>query len=267
MEQKIQIEDVIINYEDHGEGDLPVIFIHGFPFDQTMWKPQVDFLKSFMRIITFDLRGYGRSGAGSMKPSIDLYAADLLRLMDALKIERAIVCGLSMGGYILLNAINRFPERFEAIILCDTHCIADTVEARERRYKTIELLNAGGLKDFTQLFIKNIFCKETLENKSGIADPIKNVILSTRVETITGTLRALAERKETCSTLQRIAVPTLILCGKEDVVAPPEQSEFFSTNIRQSTLHLIDQAGHMANLEQADEFNRHLKDFIVPLLK
>ena len=79
--------------------------------------------------------------------------------MDALQINKAMVCGLSMGGYILLNAVSRYPERFEAIILSDTQCIADSPEAKVKRYKTIQQIEAGGLNDFAEAFVKNIFCR------------------------------------------------------------------------------------------------------------
>ncbi len=263
----INVDDVTICYDDFGKGIIPVIFIHGFPFDKSSWQTQMDFLKKNHRVIAYDIRGFGKSTAGKEKQSIDLFADDLVKFMDALEIDKVIVCGLSMGGYILLNAVNRYPEKFKAIILCDTQCIADTPEVKEKRNQTISHIMASGLKDFTDGFVKNIFCSETLETKKETVEKIKNLILSTSPVTITGTLSALAQRWETCSLLNEISVPALIICGKEDKVTPLAQSEFLLQNITHATLHIIDKAGHMSNLEQPDEFNQHINNFISGLVK
>lgn len=263
----ISVNGVAISYEDSGTGSIPVIFIHGFPFDKSSWQSQMEFLKTKCRVIAYDIRGFGKSDAGKEKLSIELFADDLIKFMDNLGIKKAIVCGLSMGGYILLNAISRYPEKFEAIILCDTQCIADTDEVREKRNKSIDLIMKDGLMGYTVAFIKNIFYDESLETKKEAVEKIKNTILSTSPEIITGTLSALAQRKETCSSLHKISVPALIICGKEDKVTPLAQSEFLRTHIPGATLHTIDKAGHMSNLEQPDEFNWYISAFISVLMK
>ena len=187
--------------------------------------------------------------------------------MDALQIDKVIACGLSMGGYISLRAIVKYPERFSQLILCDTQCIADTPEVKEKRNQTISHIMASGLKDFAEGFIKNIFCQESLDTKKETVEKIKNTVLSTSPVTVTGTLNALAQRWETCSSLHEISVPALILCGKEDKLTPLAQSEFLLQNIANATLHSISKAGHLSNLEQPDEFNQHLNNFISGLVK
>lgn len=259
---KVKIDDADICYDDFGESAIPLIFIHGFPFNKSSWQPQMDFLKSKYRVIAYDIRGFGKSTSGNEKPGINLFADDLVTLMDVLQIKKAIVCGLSMGGYILLNAINRYPKRFHAIILSDTQCIGDSAEAKEKRYKTIQQIETDGLTDFTEAFIKNVFCQESLNNKKELVEKVKNMILSTKTEAVTGTLAALAQRQEKCFSLNEISVPALILCGKEDIVTPLIQSEFLHTHIKDSKLHSLNNAGHLANLEQADEFNKFVNDFV-----
>ncbi len=101
----IHVNGVTLCYDDLGDGAVPILFIHGFPFDKSSWQPQVKFLKSKRRVIAYDIRGYGKSTEGNEKVSMDLFADDLVNFMDALRIEKAVVCGLSMGGYILLTAI------------------------------------------------------------------------------------------------------------------------------------------------------------------
>lgn len=258
----IDLNGVTFCYDDFGNGIIPIIFIHGFPFDKSSWQPQMEFLKKTHRVIAYDIRGFGKSTSGKEKESISLFADDLVNFIDSLKINKAIVCGLSMGGYILLNAVSRYPERFKAIILSDTQCIADSPETKEKRYKTIELIESGGQNDFADIFIKNIFSPVSLETKKGLVEKIRSIILSTSPATITGTLSALAQRKEMCTSLNKISVPALILCGKADTVTPPAQAEFLQSNIANSTLYIIDNAGHMSNLEQSDKFNQHLTNFI-----
>lgn len=266
---EIKANGVTICYDDLGKGGIPVIFIHGFPFDKSSWKPQMDFLKKTNRVIAYDIRGFGKSTTDNEKPNMGLFADDLIKFMDALQINKAIVCGLSMGGYILMNAVNRYPNRFEAIILSDTQCIADSPEAKEKRRKTIEQIEAYGTTEFASTFTEAIFCKETLTNtnKVELVKNIKNIILSTPQETIVETLHALAQRHEMCSCLGKINIPALILCGKEDTVTPVIQSEFLLNKITNSTFHSISNAGHLSNLEQPDEFNEHLNNFISKLEK
>jgi 3-oxoadipate enol-lactonase len=266
-DMELRANGITMCYDDLGESNIPVIFIHGFPFDKSSWQPQMDYLKNTHRVIAYDIRGFGKSGRGDEKLSIGLFADDLIRLMDLLRIKKAIVCGLSMGGYILLNAINRYPDRFEAIILSDTQCIPDTDEAKEKRYSTIKQIESNGLIEFAAGYVKNVFCENSLTDKKEIVKKIQNIILSTSQQTITETLKALVQRWETCSSSENIAVPTLILCGKEDKVTPITQSQLLNRNIPSSAIHIVENAGHMSNLEQPEQFNRHLYSFLSGVLK
>ena len=262
---QISFNDITINYEDEGAGKLPIIFIHGFPFDKTMWQPQIDFFKKENRVIAYDIRGFGQSTYGSTQHSIELYANDLILMMDALGFEKAIVCGLSMGGYILLNAASRHPEKFAGIILADTQCFADTQAGKEKRFKTMEQIEAGGLFDFANGFVENVFRKETfIENKVAV-EKIKGTILSTSPTTIVAALNALATREATCDALQKIIVPTLIICGEDDMLTPIDKSQFLKENIKNASLQIIKGAAHLSNLEQPDSFNQHLNEFILSL--
>ncbi|WP_394991043.1 alpha/beta fold hydrolase [Emticicia sp.] len=263
----IDIDGITISFDDFGKSDIPIIFIHGFPFDKSSWQPQMKFLKKTHRVIAYDIRGFGASISNDEPESIYLFSNDLVKFMDALAIKKAIVCGLSMGGYILLNAVHRFPNRFEAIVLSDTQCIADSEEAKEKRSKSISQIKAEGLKKFADTFIANVFCQNSLDNKKELVEEIRNIILKTPQRTVIGTLEALAQRSEMCASLHEISVPTLILCGNEDIVTPPIQAELLYGKILNSSLHIIQNAGHLANLEQPEQFNKHLTSFISSLTK
>jgi 3-oxoadipate enol-lactonase len=233
-----------------------------FPFSKTSWQPQIEFLKKNYRVIAYDIRGFGASDLGTEVVSMDLFATDLVQFMEALKIEKAIVCGLSMGGYILMNAICRFPEKFEAIVLSDTQCIADSAENKEKRYKTIQEIEKEGLDKFAESFIRNVFCKDTLENKKELVQEVKNLILRTSPKTITATLKALAERRESCNLLKTVNIPALIICGKDDTLTPMSQSELLNNTLSHSQLRSVENAGHLSNLEQPEIFNEHIHNFL-----
>jgi 3-oxoadipate enol-lactonase len=260
--QNIQVNGIRLYYQDAGQGEIPLIFIHPFPFSHRAWEPQVEALKEKTRCITYDLRGFGRSELGVKKTSIGLYAEDLVQLMDKLEIAQALVCGLSMGGYILLNAAERYPQRFKAIVLADTQCLADSKENQEKRYATIKDIEDKGLEAFADKFMKKVFGPETYENNTALVEKTKQLILENSPEGIAAALDAMAQRQESCSDLKKINMPTLVLCGKEDTLTPPSLSEFLFNNIHGATLHEIEKAGHLSNLEQPDLFNQHLMKFI-----
>ena len=261
----IAVNNFNLSYDDIGEGNIPIIFLHGYPFDKTMWQLQLDFLKSSYRLIACDIRGFGKSSDEDSTLSIDLFGDDLVKFMNKLDINKAIVCGLSMGGFVALNAHKRFPTRFEALILCDTQCIADTTEVIEKRYKSIDEINANGVTDFNEGFIKKVFHKDSLTNKLQLVEQLRRVVFSNSKHIISQGLVALANRSETCSSLSEVSIPTLIICGREDEVTPLEQSIFMNEHIKGSILKVIDNAGHVSNLEQPNEFNKHISEFLSAL--
>lgn len=260
-----ELKDFSLSYNDIGKGHIPIIFLHGFPFDKSSWDKQLHFLKESERVIAIDIRGFGKSTLGNEEATIEMYADDLISLMDDLSIDKAIVCGLSMGGYIVLNAVNRYQERFEAIILCDTQCIADSAEQKEGRMATIKEIKQKGLENFADKFIENAFFKDALIHKKEVVRKTKNVILETSIEAVMAGLNALATRHDSCSELSKIYVPTLIICGKEDKITPPIQSKYFHSNIKGSKICFLENAGHLSNLECPNEFNEAISEFIKSL--
>ena len=260
---EMTINNHAISYTDEGPDDAPVIIlIHGFPFNKTMWNKQVDMLIETYRVIAYDIRGFGNSGAGTADFSIELFVDDLIDLMDALKIETAMLCGLSMGGYIALNAMEIFPKRFSALILCDTNCIADTPEAKEKRMKSIENIQEKGLEQYASDSVKTLFAPESFVTNKEKIEVIKEIIMETAVPTISKTLVALTKRKETCTNLNRISIPVLIVVGKEDRITPPDAARMMQKSIKGSILKIIEHAGHLSNIENSYEFNIQLEKFV-----
>jgi 3-oxoadipate enol-lactonase len=265
-ELKITINNLTISYTDAGSKEAPVIlFIHGFPFNKQMWRGQVDALKEDFRVIAYDVRGHGGSAIGDVDFSVDLFVSDLINLLDALKIEKVILCGLSMGGYIALRALEQHAHRFSALLLCDTQCVADSKEGKEKRMKAIESIQTHGVPMYAKASIMNLFAEESFKTRPDVIGAIQRVIQQTSADTLCRTLAALAQRNETCSRLEEIKIPTLILVGREDKITPVTAARFMHERIKNSTLTIIDHAGHLTNLENPADFNQELKRFVLSL--
>lgn len=263
QEKQITIKGNTVSYIDEGDSEkLPLILIHGFPFNKWMWRNQIGAFKDQNRTLAYDVRGHGSSATGKEKYTIPLFAKDLFLFMDALQIERAIIGGLSMGGYIALNAVSLQPERIAALALCDSQCGPDTAQVKKGRMDTIDSIREKGLDDYSNNSIKKLFSTTSLTSKTEEVAFIKQTILDTRAETICDTLMALAERKETCSGLPLIRVPVLIMVGEEDQVTPPEAAHKMHQLISGAQLHIIKDAGHVSNLENEESFNSRLQLFL-----
>ena len=242
-----------------------MVLIHGFPFSSEMWKGQTQVLqtnKKDLRIITYDLRGHGQSGVGDGQYSIELFVDDLIALLDHLKITKTILCGFSMGGYIALRAIERNPDRFSALVLCDTMSAADSNEAKIRRANSIKLVKKEGVGRFAEGFLKAVFAPQTFETQPDIIDEIRMNVLTNPPLGICGALLAMAGRTDTTNAFSRINVPTLILVGEHDGVTPPSAAKSMQDRIPNSELYLIKDAAHMSNLENPRMFNEHLTKFL-----
>ena len=260
---KITINNLTVSYNDEGPDEAQaIIFIHGFPFNKSMWDMQVEALKDTYRVIAYDIRGHGNSDAGNEDFSIELFVNDLLGLMDKLKLNKTMLCGLSMGGYIALNAIENHPERFDALVLSDTQCIADTPGVKEKRMKAIESIRQNGVEKYADESIKNLFATESFTTKTEEIKAVREMIVQTSEQSLCNTLLALSMRKETCSQLPAIKVPVLIMVGTEDKVTPPAQARWMHEKIHDSLLVPIEHAGHIANMENPSGFNDTLKKFV-----
>ena len=259
MEQKING----IAYWDEGRREgLPVVFIHGFPFNHLMWKPQVEeFLRDY-RVISYDVRGHGKSDVGDGQYSIELFTGDLFMLLDHLKIEKAVLCGLSMGGYIALRAAEKNPDRIKALVLCDTKSASDTEEAKVKRAVAAVNVKKIGSASFAVEFLKSVLSEEALKNRPELVRSVTGWIAGNSSVSIAGTLLALAARTDTTAVLSKLSKPVLFLVGEKDTLTPVSVSEAMQKLVPQAHLHVIPGAAHLSNLENPSAFNNYLSMFL-----
>ncbi len=254
---------VTINYVERGTpAGLPVVFIHGFPFSHRMWDAQMRALPHGIRAISYDLRGHGESQVADGQYTIEFLVDDLMALLDHLVIDKAVLCGLSMGGYVALRAIERFPERVRALILADTRSEADPNEAKIKRSASIMAVKREGVPAFAESFVKAVFAPQNLAGQPQAVEFVKSLIRGNTQLGIAGTLVALAARTDTTASLSKISVPTLILVGEHDTLTPPAASEAMHKAIPGSHLTVIAGAGHLSNIENESEFNQAIVGFL-----
>ena len=260
---KISAEGYEFEYRVQGaEGGLPLIFLHGFPFSSAMWEPQLAALPPEYRAYSYDLRGLGANEPGDGQYTIEGHVDDLLALMAAWRIPRAVLIGLSMGGYIALRAIERAGDRFLAAVLADTRSETDSDPGRWRRAAQVKEVKRIGSKSFAEVLLPAGFSPESMKNRPEIVEPIRQCIARTPPLAIAGTLIALAARSDTTSSLEKFRLPVLIVVGEKDTITPPESARSMHQRIAGSRLEVIPGAAHLSNLENSGVFNRHLLEFL-----
>lgn len=251
---------VDIVYDDVGAG-LPVIFLHGFPHDRTLWAPQLGGLLTRARCIAPDLRGFGESEIRGPY-SMDSYADDVIAMMDVLQIERAVIAGLSMGGYIAFALWRRHRERVRALILADTRAGPDTEEGLAKRRDLIALARSKGSGAVADAQIAGMVGRTTRERHPDVADSVHRMLSMAPVDGIVGALEAMMARPDSTPTLATIDVPTLIIVGDEDVLTPPREARAMHALIPGSRLEILAGAGHVTNVERPAAFNHVASEFL-----
>lgn len=251
-----------IEFEEHGEGK-PVVLLHAFPLNRKMWAPQIEAVKAEgCRLVLPDLRGFGESHNFSDINTMEDLARDVAELLDALKIERAIIGGLSMGGYVTFCLLKMFPEKVAALILCDTQSGADSDAKRESRFDLIEKIEKEGVAVLIEEMLPNLISENTKANKKDLIEEIEEMFRQVNPQAAIAALRGMAERKDNTDLIDTISVPTCLIVGNEDDAAFLTAAENISRKIPNAKLTKIQNAGHYSNLEQPDEFNKALVEFI-----
>ena len=242
--------------------NCPIIFIHGFPYDHRMWDKQIEVLKENFYCITYDIRGLGESYIGDGQYTMEAFVWDLFAIIDTLHIEHPVLCGLSMGGYIALRAVEKEEKRFSGLILCDTRSEDDNNEGKLKRSNAIDKINVEGLEEFVDDFVPGCFHPKADKYSPEILEEQLNIARSHNSIGVKGALIAMLSRGDTTKYLGEIKIPVLLLVGKKDTLTPPELMKKMKKKIRKSTLYQVPKAGHMSVLENPDFVNERIHRFL-----
>jgi pimeloyl-ACP methyl ester carboxylesterase len=252
----------MVCYDDKGSGPA-VVLIHGFPLSRQMWQPQVGALQQAgYRVITPDLPGFGASAALTGPASMSGYADEVIALLDHLRVEIAVVGGMSMGGYVLLDLVERYPQRLAAALYLLTRAAADDTAGKARRSELAETVRRGRLESVPEAFEQLLFAPATLRRRPELIDAVRSWMAEASAEGVVGALLAMRDRKDYVDLLPSFHVPALVVGAAEDLAIPPAHAELLAAKLPAAELHIIPEAGHMANLEQPGAFNRILLDFL-----
>jgi pimeloyl-ACP methyl ester carboxylesterase len=260
---RTRIGDITLAYDEGGSG-IPLLFVHGFPHDHHLWDAPIRALMSVAHCIAPDLRGFGASDVAGPY-SVERYADDLALLLDVLEIERAVVCGLSMGGYIAMAMWRRHPQRIRALALCDTRAAADTDEQRAARHTMITLARAEGPAAIAEKQIAKMVGATTTANRPDVVAEMRAMMERQPVEGIVGALSALRDRPDARDTIASITVPTLIVVGAEDALTPVSDAEAMHALLPASVVSRLDivaDAGHVPCVERPAAFTHAFADFL-----
>ena len=263
---KVQVNGVNLAYDDKGSG-LPLVFLHAFPFNRTMWADQVAALASRFRVITIDLRGHGESDAPYWRYSLDQYADDVKGLLQHLGVTHAVFVGLSMGGYLEFALYRHYPEMMLGLVLADTRAEADKPEQAKWRFDLAQRTAAIGSSAVIEEMLPKLLSPKRYGRDPELVERVKSIQAAAPVPGIIGDLVAMAERLDSTGLLASIKVPTLVLVGEEDVLTPPADAERIARGIPGARLVTIAEAGHLSNMEQPTIFNRAVGEFAAGLAR
>lgn len=258
---KTTVNGITMAYEEKGTGPA-VVLLHGFPFNHHQWRPQIDVLTAAgFRVVAPDLRGFGETEVGSGPVSVDGFADDVIGLLNYLGIGRAVIVGMSMGGYVLLNLLDRYPRRVAAAAFVATRSRADDVAEKMRRSEMVAGIEAGEREPVLAELVGRLFAETEGSAPSGLMREVRGWLEAVSDGGLTAGLLAMRERKDYTVRVRGFAVPSLVVSGDRDRVNAPEHSRFLAAALPNCCSRTIG-GGHLVNLERPAEFNDCLLDFL-----
>ncbi|MDQ1037587.1 3-oxoadipate enol-lactonase [Streptomyces sp. V3I8] len=245
-------------YEDegpHAATALPLVLIHGHPFDRTMWAPQVAAFSPERRVIVPDLRGYGASPVVPGITPLSVFAQDVADLLDDLRVPAFVLGGLSMGGQIAMEFLRLFPGRVRGLLLADTFPAAETPEGRRSRAATADRLLREGMAGYADEVLYDMVAPYA---RPEVAAHVHRMMTGTPAEGAAAALRGRAERPDYRDLLTRVRVPALVVVGEDDTFTPVADAEAMHAALPDSVLRVVPGAAHLPNLERPEEFDEAL---------
>lgn len=262
--RRVAVNGVNLAVDVRGQGPA-ILFIHGFPLDHSTWEHQVANLEGWMRIAP-DLRGMGQSDAPDLGYSMSTYAQDLLALLTALGVDRTVVCGHSMGGYVAFEMLRLAPERVRALILVGSRAEADTPEGRKARDASAAQARDGGAEAIARSMLPRMMSAPNREAKPDLTDRVFRIMASTPVAGMLGAIGAMKDRPDSFPLLRSLGVlPLLVLVGDEDEMIPPERSHAMIEAAPHGSLSVVSGAGHLPAMERPEITTTLVSRFLATL--
>ena len=242
-------------------GKVPLVLLHGFPLDSSMWQAQLTALSPERRVVAPDLRGFGRTRSDAPFTIASL-ADDIHALLGAVGALPCILTSLSMGGYVALAYAKKYPADLRGLILIDTKAEADTPEGKEGRGKMIELARKEGAKAVADQMMPKMLAKDAADQRPQTAATLRKIMEACPQKTIEHALAAMRDRPDRSGELGAIKVPTLVIVGESDAITPPAVAQSMAQKIPGAELVTVRGAGHMSPMEQPEQVNRAMKAFL-----
>ncbi len=259
--QRLTVNGVSLAVEVRGDGPA-VLFIHGYPFDRSIWTHQIAALDGWSRIAP-DLRGMGQSDAPDLGYGMETYAADLAALLDLLGVDEVVLVGLSMGGYIAFEFLRRWRDRVRGLVLMDTRAEADTPEGKKNRDSAAATAREQGAEAIAEAMLPKVLGASTLAGSPATVERVRAMMAATPVAGIVGAVGAMRDRPDSTSMLPGLSgVPTLVIVGDEDELTPPAQARAMADAIPGASLVVIRSAGHLPTMEGPVETTDALLAFL-----
>lgn len=260
MASTATINEVSISYDDAGKG-IPLMLIHGFPLDRRVWAEQIQPLSKVERVIVPDLRGFGGSRSDASF-TLRTLAEDICGLAQHLGLDRFVLAGISMGGYVALEFAKKYPAMLKGLIFIDTKAEADTSEGKAGRDKMIALVREKGSTAVAEQMMPKMLAPARIQRDDAVAQRLRSIIHECPPTTIATALAAMRDRPDHTADLPSIPVPTLIIVGDQDAIIPVSTAEAMNRAIPRSQLVVIKDAGHMPQMEQPDLVNQAITGFL-----
>ena len=247
-------------YLEAGSG-WPLVLLHAFPLTADLWRPQLERAPRGWRLLAPDLRGFGHR-VPPMSASMDEMAADVEAFLDAMEIEKAVIGGLSMGGYVTMALYRRAPARFTGMLLANTRSGQDSEEGRAARDAMIALVHAEGPPAVADQMLPKLLGATSLRARPQLAMLVRRLIEGNSPDGIAAAIAGLRDRPDSTATLQQVSVPAIVITGEEDAIIPVSESEAMAAALTRSQLVILPAAGHLSNLEVPDDFSEALGTFL-----
>ena len=265
MMQQIQLGSIRYAVEQRGAGS-PLLLVHGFPLDHSMWSAQIEQLAPVAHVIAPDLRGFGASEVTGGTTRMEQFADDLAELLDRMDVQEPVAfCGLSMGGYIAWQFWQRHRDRLRCLILCDTRAAADAEAAARQRLQTAARVLTSGSGFLIENMLPKLLAPQTVSERSSIVEHVERLVQSSPPQGVAAALRGMAVRDDFSARLSAVDVPALLICGEEDAITTVEEMREMAEQMPQARFVSIADAGHLAPLEQPALVNSAIRDFLTSM--